>query len=370
MKILKQGAKECLKDLPFQVNWIITNDCNYRCTYCFHYGKGKTPPPHVPFATLEQLRIAVDNIASLNRPWYDIIFSGGEPTVQPHLFELISMLHETLGERLNNVLIITNGSRNKKLYKGLSGLAESINVELNISIHTDHVDMNHILELIENLSADIRMHFSLMFNPDKRDFVHEIYDIMLEQRKKHWFTMRVAMLSEGSNIDPRYTPEDFTWQKAANEGFRNLVKSVNLSQTPRKRAYHGLQLFTDIEDNGEKKTLTNVDYNQKYVNSMVLFKGMYCVACAYLLSIWPNGWGNGMVCNDDRVWHNIYSKNCFQPVLSKLIHAVKCTKPNCTCSANYPIPKFASEEDAKKYVEFAQKRQAQLFDEYLSATNK
>ena len=275
-----------------------------------------------------------------------------------------------MGERLNQVLIITNGSRNKKLYKGLAELAKSINVEMNISIHTDHVDMNHILELIENLSADIRIHFSLMFNPDKRDFVHEIYDIMLEQRKKHWFNMRVAMLSEGANIDPRYTPEDFTWQKAANEGFRNLVKSVNLSQPQRKRAYRGLQLFTDIEDNGEKKTLTNVDYNQKYVNGMVLFKGMYCVACVYLLSIWPNGWGNGMVCNDDRVWHNIYSKNCFQPVLNKLIHAVKCTKSNCTCSANYPIPKFASEEEANKYVEFAQKRQTQLFDEYLKATNK
>ena len=46
MKILKQGARECFEDLPLEVNWGLTEKCNYRCSYCFIYGKGKPTPPH------------------------------------------------------------------------------------------------------------------------------------------------------------------------------------------------------------------------------------------------------------------------------------------------------------------------------------
>ncbi|MBR0062255.1 MAG: hypothetical protein IJP68_12340, partial [Selenomonadaceae bacterium] len=150
------------------------------------------------------------------------------------------------------------------------------------------------------------------------------------------------------------------------ERIRALIKSVNVPPVQRK-PLRSLHLFTDVDDGTEKKTLENVDYSVKYTNGMINFKDMYCIACAALLCIWANGWGNGMVCNDDHVWHNVYSKDAFQSVRNKLIRAVKCTKAFCGCSANYQIPKFASEEEAKKYVEFAQKRQAQLFDEYFAA---
>ena len=234
MKILRTGGRKCFEDLPIQVNWRLTANCNYRYSYCFHYGTGKKHPPQLPFSTLEQLKNAVDNIASLNRPWYDIVFSGGEPTFHPHISELISMLHEKLGERLNKILIITNGSRNETLYKRLAEISKQINTTLNISIHTDHVEMEHILNLIENLSETVNMDFSLMFNPDKRDIVHYIFYTMLEQRKKSRFLMKVAMLRDGDQVDPRYTPEDFAWQKEANARFHELKKSVNLPALQRK----------------------------------------------------------------------------------------------------------------------------------------
>lgn len=47
MKILRTGGRECFADLPLEVNWVLTNKCNYRCSYCFDYGKGKNPPPSV-----------------------------------------------------------------------------------------------------------------------------------------------------------------------------------------------------------------------------------------------------------------------------------------------------------------------------------
>lgn len=274
------------------------------------------------------------------------------------------MLHETLKERLTGVIIITNGSRNEKLYRGLAELAKSIDITMQISIHTDHVDMNHILDIIEKLSANITMSFALMFNPDKREFVHEIYDMMFEARKKYWFGMNVITLRDGDRVDPRYTPEDFAWQKKAVKQFNELVKSVAPNFPPRKKTRYSNPVIRDVEDNGEIKTMKQGNRTLALADGLLAFKDMYCIAHAALLRIEENGGFRGMVCGDDRKIGNIYEKDAITKVRDKLIHAVKCTKRNCGCAANDPIPKFASEEDAKKYVEFAQKRQAQLFAEY------
>lgn len=47
MKILKTGGKESFTEMPLAVDWVLTKKCNYRCSYCFHYGKGKRFPPPV-----------------------------------------------------------------------------------------------------------------------------------------------------------------------------------------------------------------------------------------------------------------------------------------------------------------------------------
>lgn len=370
MKIIKTGATECFDDLPIEINWAPTSKCNYRCSYCFIYGKGKTPPPQLPFSTLDQLKIAVDNIASLNRPFYNVVFSGGEPTIHPHIFDLVSMLYDSLGQRLNHILIITNGSRNKNLYDKVADISKSVSISLNISIHTDHVEIPHILELIENLSSNVIMNFTIMFNPDKRELVRDIYETMLEYRKKFYFNIGVAMIRDGDRVDPRYIPKDFEWQKEFNERITALLKSVNVLPTQRKASYRPFNIFTDVNDNGEQKTLKKVNYSFKYTNGLINFKGMHCMAYASLLHISSDGSFNGMVCSDDRAIGNIFEKNSIMKFREKLIRPIRCTRAICGCSSNYIIPKFASEEEAKKYVAFAQKRQSQLFAEYELAQNK
>lgn len=360
------------KSLPLVIDWLLTMRCNYRCSYCFHYGKHKaTPPPQRPFSTLEELKTAVDNIASLNRPWYDVVFSGGEPTVHPHISDVIPLLSETLGERLNNLVILTNGSRNNVLYERLANIAKSRPITIGVSIHTDHVEMAHLLELIENLSSKVNLSFSLMFNPDKRDFVYEIYETLSDYRKKYKFGMEQYLLRESGHLDSRYTAEDLEWQKVANLRFKALAQSVKLpessGQLSRQKIQHVYHKFHEIEDNGTIKTIENANADLKYTNGLFAFCGMYCIAHANVLSINENGLCRGMICNLDPIICNIYKENAFQKVRDELIHAVKCNKPHCGCSGNYRIPKFASEEDAKKYVEWAQKRQAELFAEYDAA---
>lgn len=364
MKILRTSSPECFNQMPLKVSWFLTAKCNYRCSYCFYHGKGKHTPPQLPFFTLEQAKVAVNNVVSLNRPWYDLQFIGGEPTVYPHITELISMFQERLGERINCILITTNGSRNMKLYQKILEFAKLVRFQLNISIHTDHVDMPHILELIENLSKDTVLQFELMFNPDKREMVYEIYDTLCEYRKKYWFNMNVVMLRDGDRVDPRYTPEDFAWQKKAMKQFNELVKSVASDFPPRKKVKHPKTVFRDIEDNGKVKTVKAGNRNLELIDGLLQYKGMYCIAFANILRIQDDGRCRGIICGDDPFIGNIFEENFITNVRDKLVHAVRCTHNICGCIGNDSVPKFASEEDAKKYVEFAQKRQAELCAEY------
>lgn len=362
MKIFRAGSHEALYDMPIEINWDLTRRCNYRCSYCFIYGRGKTPPPQLPFSTLAQLKAAVDNIASLNRPWYNVTFSGGEPTIHPHLIDLIHLFHEKLQERLNHLVIISNGSRNENVYKKLAELSKSINLELLISIHTDHVDMAHILELIENLSHNIAIHFALMFNPAKREEVHLIYDIMYEYRKKFPFGMGIDILRDGDHIDPRYTQEDFAWQKTATEKFAALEAGVAINFPPAKQPEHKLRLFHDLEIDGERKIIETTNFDPNYTNGLADFRGMYCIANTTNLRIEETGLCRGLICYLPPNTCNIYEKGSLKAARKDLIRAVICSRKLCGCeNANF-VPKFSSRLEAARFIKIVDDKQQALFD--------
>ena len=335
----------------------------------FYIWQRSYPPPTLPFSTLDQIKTAVDNILSLNRPYYDFGLTGGEPTIHPHIFDIISLLHEALQERLNSITITTNGSRNNDLYEKLLDVAKHTSLKFMISIHTDHVEMDHILDLIEKFSKNTSIQFALMFNPEKREMVRDIYKTLLECRKNFPFTMAVTTLRDGDHIDPRYTEEDLNWQKKTATEFQSVVKSVSGKvPMPKNTRKHWVKVFHEIEDGGERKIIETKNRTLNFKNGLLRFQGMYCVTYATCLHIVSNGFCRGIVCNVDRPLGNIYKeKDIFKKVRDKLIRCVKCPLHTCGCVANDRIPKFASEEDAKKYIEFAQKRQAELFAEYDAA---
>ncbi|MBE8950433.1 MAG: radical SAM protein [Quinella sp. 3Q1] len=366
MKIVRTGAEASFDEMPIQVSWFLTAKCNYRCSYCFHYGEGKRTPPQLPFSTLPQIETAIKNIASLNRPWYDLSLIGGEPIVHPHVTDVISMFHESLGERLNCVIVSTNGSRNESFYEKIADIGKYVYFRLNISIHTDHVDMAHILNLIERLARHVHIKFALMFNPAKREMVYEIYETLCEYRKKFYFQMDIPLIHAGDRIDPRHTQEDFDWQKKAIKQFNDIVKKSTLKSPAVKYKY--TLLFRDMEVNDKiKHVRIGGSRAQEIAEGLKRFKGMYCTSCVSVLRIHEDGRFKGMVCSDDPYIGNIFEENALLPLRDKLIHPVKCSYNICACPVNDGIPKFASEEDAKKFVEFARNRQMELFAEYDAA---
>ena len=282
--------------------------------------------------------------------------------MHPHMMDLIYLFHDALKDRLNDFLIITNGSRNRKLYEKLAEIAKKVNISMQISIHTDHVDMEHMLELVENLSKDVNLYFPLMFNPAKREEVHLIHDIMYEYRKRFPFTLSAETVRVNGALDPRYTPEDFAWQKEANNRFDALHNALkDKIPLPRKKR-RTLHMFHDIEDNGERKIIETTNFSQSSRNGLQNFSGMYCIANTGNLRIDMNGLCRGMICYHDVHLCNIYEKGSLKAVRDKLIHAVQCPRNLCGCGTNNYIPKFSSLEEAAHFMEIYHAKQSALFD--------
>ncbi|MHC1716610.1 MAG: radical SAM protein [Candidatus Dojkabacteria bacterium] len=64
--------------------WILTNKCNLKCRYCY-YNTGMESRTHTDFKLQESL----DVIGQLPKFFNKVIFTGGEPFLNPGLFELI-----------------------------------------------------------------------------------------------------------------------------------------------------------------------------------------------------------------------------------------------------------------------------------------
>lgn len=290
--------------------------------------------------------------------------SGGEPTIHPHISDLVVMLHEKLKDRLNWLEIITNGSRNKNFYEGVADISKSAPISLTISIHTDHVDMEHILELIEKLSRSVRIHLSLMFNPAKREEVQLIYDILYEYRKTFPFFMNVVTLRDGDRLDPRYTKEDLIWQEKAIAHFKALVDGISGKVPALKQLKRVMHIFHDVEDNGERKIIETENRMLNFTNGLIKFTNMYCIAHSAVLRIQEDGSCRGMICHADPCVCNVYQENALKDVRDKLIHAVKCPLHICGCSGNDHIPKFSSLQEAMRFMQVVDDKQKVLFEDY------
>lgn len=352
----RQGQYNTFYGMPLYINWHLTSMCNYKCSYCFYQGDKSIRKER--FSTLTQLQAAVKHITNLNRPEYYITLAGGgEPTIHPHFFELIDLLHKSLKEKLKGINLITNGSQNNKFFNTLAHYAQCAPISVLFSIHTDHVKIKNIVECIENYSNIIKLNFNLMQNPAKQAYVNEIHDKLSMLRKKYTFNLNVNLLRnppDFDTLDSRYAPIDITWRKEANERFENIQGSAlecqNTASSPLS-----FRFITKIHDD----EIINKPYGHTRDEGLLNCNGLYCVAGSHLLAINSNGTCRGLRCSlaplsADRIADNSPYED------ENFITYVQCTMQNCGCSTNHVVPKFADKNEAKIFVEIMRQRQKAL----------
>ena len=107
------------------VDWMISSVCNMRCPYCFANCTGD----------ITDLKIAKKNADILNSMnLLHITLSGGEPTLNPYLEDIIQLLNEEIA-----ITIDTNGINLDQYERLLSTLkARKCNLRITIDSISDH----------------------------------------------------------------------------------------------------------------------------------------------------------------------------------------------------------------------------------------
>jgi radical SAM protein with 4Fe4S-binding SPASM domain len=206
-----------LKPLSVQID--ITNNCNYNCLYCYNDSKLNSKKKYLSKKQIIKLikYLSKNNINS-------ILFSGGEPFLNPDIYEFIKIAKKS---GIQNVNINTNGSLilkniekiynyvniitinidgNKKNHNKLRGheksYQETIKVikklesnypQIKISVITvvNHMNIDEIEEVILKCKKykNIKEHRLLCFMPIGRgDFNKE-----LELKNKDWVKLKSIM---------------------------------------------------------------------------------------------------------------------------------------------------------------------------------
>lgn len=140
------------------VDWIMSNICNYACSYCpdtLHNGTIGFPD----FEVVKSFCTQVVNHYSPKKVHFQL--SGGEVTHCPYFLELLQFLRQ-IGARVG---FLSNGSKPIKWWQKINGYFDQVG----LSFHTESAKVSHFLEVVQLVHQNATTHVSLMMKPEKFD---------------------------------------------------------------------------------------------------------------------------------------------------------------------------------------------------------
>ena len=345
--LLRQGPLKNLYEDELHVHWHPTDRCNFKCSYCF--GGSSRQASREKFSTWAQLRQAADSLIALGRKKNFFIFAGGgEPTLHPHLPELLAYLHEKLGGRIS-LKIISNGSQPLAYYQKLVELCPTAKIHFHFSVHTEKAKKEHLKALAETLTPIAFVHFSLMFYPEKRAYVKDLGEMFCQLKPHMPFTMQTELLFGPPGfvkIDDRYTADDFKWHQEIAKRFMAIKSPAALSSSPLRSS----PVFWEVLEGEQRKIMEGLGQHSILTGTSE-FKNMWCGLGSHVVAINSDGRFMGARCGAaGKLASNIFYQA--SPFAQKTLPAlVKCPYDTCECNTNWQIPKFKEADEAAEFMQ-------------------
>jgi organic radical activating enzyme len=185
----------------FTIDWNIGKRCNFNCSYC----PPKTHDNHSSHLTLSSFILAFDKLYSIIDDYktIDIVFTGGEPTINPDYLNIVNY------SKRSNTRIFTNTNCTASIDK----LEKLMHLGgLYISIHEEFVQHEKTLEKIrflydQMIDKDI-INIKYMFMPNKLKNAKEFISQLPKKKNNFFISIHplVDQTKEGKRLD--YTSEE------------------------------------------------------------------------------------------------------------------------------------------------------------------
>lgn len=286
----------------FLLVWEIGKRCNYSCSYCGPT-RHSNSTPHIDWDTLiktadfvfEYLGIIMSHKLPQERH-ANIIFTGGEPTVNPNFIRLCEYVRNEYQTKYKHkyklqLSVTTNGSFSRKIADGILQFADRATISYHTEAHTkpkrkavDTIKYFHDKNF--PLNVNVMMHSA----PDNFQECLDVIDEIESYGVK--YTPRIIGDSdtfkvEGDDGTHVYTPEQTQWFKDFWSKRNNIVRGCDSCEPESKqgddkvarklgRMCCGGKTINIQKDGGSLPTA--------FVDS-TFFKGWYCSVNWYFLAI-------------------------------------------------------------------------------------
>lgn len=301
------------------ITWEIMNTCNYACSYCspaLH--RGDKPMPKYDDA-LEFFKYIDSEVYSGPKL---LSMTGSEPTLWPKLIDFLDELPENYYTE-----IITNASRTVRWWKMIT--EKSIRLDrINISVHLEYAEKDHILKVCEILQNDFSVHVMILFDLDYIDKAVDIAKTLLDSGVKISCRFKPIVLKKTEG-ETKYTSNYLNEHKEiiAKCNFNNMKKS-HINYFP-----------TGFVVNGEYKPPS---WGQQLISSnQHSFTGMFCEAGVKRLHIDFKGNVFPATCTTG---YNVQLGRIKDRKLKK-IDGLLCDAKYCSCVPDMRIPKWRLNND-------------------------
>lgn len=318
LKMVRSGALKFFRQQisHHTVSFNITDNCNYKCKYCaldqqdFHIS-------HLPREFINRvIDICAEcgNISSLH-------FSGGEPSVHPHFYDILSYARSK-GEW--TLSCTTNGSGGKKLFKKIFDIDH--NTKNTVSVHLDYYNHKHISQIVEQLSFfQTRQTLLIPCIPGKIKQIESIIDIARQVKN---IDINISALFDSTTGKNLYFYDD-------SEIF--FIKSIMRNKM--------CSNFSDFVDESGNIYRIHGTPNS-FLPGLNLFRhymGMQCTTCSKInkvrnMKLYP------LLC-DFNIYNNEIDKNSFFKN-----NYIKCKNLLCLCNGHTFYPKFSEKKWAPTYL--------------------
>ncbi len=187
------------------IEWMLSSVCNYSCSYCpsrLHDGRVRWPSAQL------MMRFARNVIEHYEEKQLIFLFTGGEPTLCPHLLGVCDQLRSEGVE----VALLSNGSREVDWWRDA---AKRIDF-LIVSLHLEMASLVHIVEVLSVVSEFVPLQVNLMMIP-------KLFDRCLDAAGEIESMIPSATL--------HYKPVQHDWRNVVQYSGEQLTKMRALNRT-------------------------------------------------------------------------------------------------------------------------------------------
>ena len=305
----------------YQLTWIINNICTNHCDYCvpdLHTGSNHHYDWQIARGFLNRI---LDEVA---RP-INLSISGGEPTLSPHLPELVDMFYD----RGHTITITSNGVRTAEWWHAIAPKLSSIAFSYHPSYHRDDF-IEHCGAAAGHTYATVRV----MMDSRYFDVAVDMYRKILEHPTLSVEAVRIVPETSRRMTGAEYTEQQLVW---INKYSMPVYKPRHLPGV--KHSHMGANYWWSdgtVDRYGRSNHLIATKQND--------FRGWACNMGIESLFIGWNGWVKGANCLQNAGLFHINDHARHQ-----LPHKAEiCTQPQCDCGTDVNLSKVPLNIDVSK----------------------